>query len=96
MAMEYRGYSLYKGETTPSNIEADAERVLAFLQANKLTANQIIIFGRSIGCAVALTITQKYSVHSCILLSPFISLKKVAKDLYGGCASALLKEAFNN
>ena len=94
--MEYRGYSLYKGETTPANIEADAERVLAFLQANKLTANEIIIFCFSLGCAVALTITQKYSVHSCILLSPFISLKKVAKDLYGGCASALLKEAFNN
>lgn len=94
--MEYRGYSLYKGNTTPANIEEDANRVVSFLQANKLTAEQIILFGRSIGCAVALTVTEKFSVHSAILLSPFISLKKVAKDLYGHCASLLLKEAFNN
>jgi alpha-beta hydrolase superfamily lysophospholipase len=69
---------------------------VAFLQANRLTADQIIVFGRSIGCAVALTVTQKYAVHSAVLLSPFISLKKVASDLYGQCASGLLKEAFNN
>lgn len=56
---------------------------MAFLQANRLTADQIIVFGRSIGCAVALTVTQKYAVHSAVLLSPFISLKKVASDLYG-------------
>lgn len=78
LAMEYRGYSLYKGETTPNNIEADANRVVAFLQANKITASQIIVLGRSIGCAVALTITEKYSVFCAVLLSPFISLKKVA------------------
>lgn len=96
LAMEYRGYSIYEGETSPTNIEIDAARVMTFLLANRLAADQVIIFGRSIGCAVALTVTQKYSVHSAILLSPFISLKKVAGDLYGNCASALLKEAFNN
>jgi pimeloyl-ACP methyl ester carboxylesterase len=94
--MEYRGYSIYNGETTPTNIEADACRVVSFLQANKIAADQIILFGRSIGCAVVLTVTEKYSVHCAILLSPFISLKKVAKDLYGDCAALVLKEAFNN
>jgi pimeloyl-ACP methyl ester carboxylesterase len=69
---------------------------MAFLLANRVAADQVIIFGRSIGCAVALTLTQKYTVHSAVLLSPFISLKKVAGDLYGNCASVLLKEAFNN
>ena len=56
----------------------------------------MIIFGRSIGCAVGLTVTQRYRVYCAILLSPFISLKKVASDLYGGCAGLMLKEAFNN
>ena len=69
---------------------------MEFLQANKFTSNQIILFGRSIGCAVALTVTQKYAVSSAISLSPFISLKKIAKDLYGGCAEAMIKEAFDN
>ena len=56
----------------------------------------MILFGRSIGCAVSLTVTQKYSIYCTILLSPFISLKKVAKDLYCGCAGSMLKEAFDN
>ena len=69
---------------------------MEFLQANKLASDQIILFGRSIGSAVALTVTQKYSIHSAVLLSPFISLKKIARDLYGVCAGSLIKEAFDN
>lgn len=91
LAMEYRGYSIYEGDTNPKNIETDAARVMEFLQANKFTSNEIILFGRSIGCAVALTVTQKYSVYCTVLLSPFISLKKIAKDLYCGCAGSMLK-----
>ena len=37
-----------------------------------------------------------YQVSSIILLSPFLSLKRVASDLYGSCSSTLLKESFNN
>lgn len=69
---------------------------MEFLQANKFTSNEIILFGRSIGCAVALTVTQHYSIYCTILLSPFISLKKIARDLYCGCAGSILKEAFDN
>jgi pimeloyl-ACP methyl ester carboxylesterase len=94
--MEYRGYSIFKGDTSPQNIESDAARVIQFLLANKFTSREIILFGRSIGCAVALTVTQKYAIYCTILLSPFISLKKVAKDLYCGCAGEVLKEAFDN
>ena len=37
--MEYRGYSIYEGETNPSNIEKDAGRVVEFLMANRFTSN---------------------------------------------------------
>ena len=89
--MEYRGYSIFEGSTTPKNIEEDAFRVMDFLGTKKLTNSEIILFGRSIGCAVSLAVTQKYSVFSAILLSPFLSLKKVAVDLYGDCAGSMLK-----
>lgn len=69
---------------------------MEFLLAKKFTTNQLILFGRSIGCAVALTVTQKYSVYSTVLLSPFLSLKKVANDLYCHCAGSMLKEVFDN
>lgn len=52
--------------------------------------------GRSIGGAVAFSMAAKYEVGSLVLLSPFLSLKKIAEDLYGTCSSALLKETFDN
>ena len=61
-----------------------------------MSNGQIILCGRSIGCAIALTLTQKYATHSATLLSPFLSLKRIARDLYGGCAEAMISEAFEN
>ena len=94
--MQYRGYSFYEGETNAKNIEEDAIRVIKFLHHLKFTSEQIILLGRSIGSAVALNINQHFSVFSTILLSPFVSIKKVAKDLYCSCAGKLVKEVFNN
>lgn len=94
--MEYRGYSIYSGSVEPKAIEEDGERIMQFLLGNKLAVEQIIIFGRSIGCAVALSIIAKYKIFCIVLLSPFLSLKKITNDLYGSCASALIKETFNN
>lgn len=46
----------------------------------KISQDQIIIFGRSIGCAIALgLLSQQYKFDSIVLLSPFLSLKKIAK-----------------
>ena len=45
---------------------------------------------------MAFYVASIYKVASIILLSPFLSLKRVASDLYGSCSSTLLKESFNN
>ena len=37
--MQYRGYSIYEGQTNAKNIETDAIRVLQFLQANNVTSD---------------------------------------------------------
>lgn len=56
----------------------------------------IILFGRSIGGAIAFETSSIYHPSCLILLSPFLSLKKVAQDLYGRGASCLLKETLDN
>lgn len=52
--MEYRGYSINSGETKPEMINSDAQKVIKYLLRRNITPDQIIIFGRSIGCAIAL------------------------------------------
>ena len=80
LAMEYRGYSISKGETNPALINKDSNRVIQYLTQRNIFQDQIIIFGRSIGCAIALgLVSEQYKFYSLVLLSPFLSLKKIAK-----------------
>ena len=94
--MEYRGYSIFEGNANPSNIIEDANRIMEFLLANGIQTKDIIFLGRSIGGAIAFSMGSLHKVASIVMLSPFLSLKKIAKDLYGTCSSALLKETFDN
>jgi cephalosporin-C deacetylase-like acetyl esterase len=56
----------------------------------------ISIMGRSIGSGPAVFAASIYSVGSLILLSPFLSLKEVVRDIYGEICSLLIKQRFNN
>ena len=38
LAMEYQGYSVYRGSPSPGAIEQDAERVMQFLLQNGFTS----------------------------------------------------------
>ena len=69
---------------------------MEYLVQQRIKNDDIIILGRSIGCAVALTLTNKYSFYCAILVSPFLSIKRIASELYGGCAGSILSEVFNN
>ena len=70
--------------------------MIEFLLEQGVEEKNIILVGRSIGGAMTFFIGSVYQVASIILLSPFLSLKRVASDLYGCCSSTLLKESFNN
>jgi len=51
--MEYQGYSIYEGNSTSLNIIHDAKIIIDFLLKQGYTSNEIILFGRSIGGAIA-------------------------------------------
>lgn len=56
----------------------------------------IVVFGRSIGSGPAVFISSLYQLGGLILLSPFLSLCEAVGDIYGGIASKLLKQRFDN
>lgn len=74
----------------------DAIRVLEYLNSKGFSYSNMILFGRSIGAAIAFNVSSKYHVHSLILLSPFLSLKSIAEHLYGNCGKVIVKETFDN
>ena len=96
--MEYPGYSIYKSQ--PPSEEAivrDADKLLRFLTSHlHIPMSKVLIMGRSIGSGPATYIAQKYHPAALLLVSPFTSIKEVAKSMYGFVGALLVKDRFDN
>jgi len=82
--MEYSGYSIYKGKTESETIKVDSQVVFNFI-VNKLGFKEenIIVVGRSIGTGIALELLQKAKPGALALISPFASIKSLAREFAG-------------
>lgn len=78
--MEYPGYSIHKGKAKAEIVNQEARIVYDFVK-DKLgfNENKIIVLGRSIGTGVALELLQSVTPRALALISPFISVKTLAK-----------------
>jgi len=79
LLVDYRGYGLSEGKPSEKGVYIDARAALKFLLEKKNTKeNQIVIYGRSLGSAVAVDLAQYKSFAGVILVSPFTSGKDMA------------------
>ena len=101
MAVEYPGYGLYKMSQPDENlIKEDAIIVYEYLTKNVgLKESDIILFGRSMGSGPSTYLSSLYKPFSLLLMSPFTSIKDVAKTLFGKFSfflSPFVYERFRN
>lgn len=98
LLMDYKGYGRSEGSPSVSAVEEDA--IATLLWANeKLKApfNQIILWGRSMGGAAALyAASQKPEVAGVIVESSFISLRRIASELFPAVPVAFISDSWNN
>mmetsp|Transcript_716 Transcript_716/g.1113 ORF Transcript_716/g.1113 Transcript_716/m.1113 type:complete len:639 (-) Transcript_716:28-1944(-) len=93
LALEYPGYGICPGETTREGIIANAHAALQFAtQALKLPLERIKLFGRSIGTGATLALAAKFKVAGVILVTPFMSMRKLFRDKVGPFGGMLLWE----
>lgn len=79
MVYDYRGYGLSDGEPTAESICTDGDAVYDYLVTQeKYAPNHIILYGQSLGCAVACHIAGAHQIGALILQSGFSSLRRVA------------------
>eukprot|EP00826_Nyctotherus_ovalis_P056349 TRINITY_DN7589_c0_g2_i1.p1 TRINITY_DN7589_c0_g2~~TRINITY_DN7589_c0_g2_i1.p1 ORF type:complete len:304 (+),score=81.78 TRINITY_DN7589_c0_g2_i1:59-970(+) len=96
-SMEYKGYGIYEGEASAESILEDAELLLEYLmKVHKKKPGDLVIMGRSIGSGPASYVAGKYGIHSLILLSPFTSIRAMAKKYVGSTLQYLIAERFDN
>lgn len=97
VALEYPGYGMYQGhKPNAEQIEEDSHSLYLHLRDKmKIEDSKIIIFGRSIGSGPACYLASLFQPKLLILMSPFLSIRAVAKH-YASVAAYLLKEQFDN
>jgi pimeloyl-ACP methyl ester carboxylesterase len=81
LVIDYRGYGLSEGKATESGVFADARAGLRYLiEQLGFPENRVILFGRSLGGAVAVDLAQDRKLAGVILESTFPSIADVVSN----------------
>jgi fermentation-respiration switch protein FrsA (DUF1100 family) len=81
VALEYRGYGGLSGRPSEQGLIADAEAAYAFAVAH-YPAQQIVLWGESLGSGVAVALAAEKPVGRVILEAPFTSALAVGQERY--------------
>ncbi len=93
----YRGYGGNPGRPTEAGLYRDAEAHLAFLAGQGIPESDIVLFGESLGAAIAVEMAARGHGRALILEAPFCSVALSAWRLYPGFAwSWLVKDRFDS
>ena len=97
-AFNYRSYGLSEGRPGEAALVADAIAIRDRLAARAdVDPNRIVVFGRSLGSGVAVQLAANRPVRAVVLVSPFDSLRSLARKQYPFVpASLLLKHPFDS
>lgn len=82
LLLEYRGYGGNHGSPSEQGFYDDARAGLAFLAQNDVAQNNLVLFGESLGTAVATKMAVEHKACALILQSPFTSITDVARHHY--------------
>tara|TARA_B100002019_G_scaffold95649_1_gene82362 strand:+ start:1333 stop:2145 length:813 start_codon:yes stop_codon:yes gene_type:complete len=78
----YRGFSGNSGKPHEAGFYKDAKAAKLWLNLNNVPDNQIILYGESLGTAVAIEAAKENDFAGVILESPFTSMTELAKKYY--------------
>lgn len=96
LLVDYRGYGASDGAPSQEALSADAIEWFDYAK-QKLEAQSIVAFGRSLGSGVAVQLAAARPVQAVILATPFDSLTNVARHHYPYLpVSWILKHPFDS
>ena len=97
LLIDYRGYGLSEGRPSERGVYADARAGLAHLiEVQRIPEARVVLFGRSLGGAVAVDLAQDRPLAGVILESTFTSLHDMARRAVGPLASLVARSGFES
>lgn len=94
--VDYRGYGESEGNPSEPGLYEDGEAVYRCAAEHGFGSERIVLFGESLGCAVAIEIALRHPCRAVILETPFLSIPAMAKQIYPWLPSLLLSTRFDN
>ena len=97
LIIAWRGFSGNKGKPNEIGLYEDARSAVRWLNAKGIEDKNIILYGESLGTAIAIEIAQNKKYAGVILESPFTSMINMGKKYYPFFpVSFLLKDKFES
>ena len=92
LIIDYRGYGRSEGKPSEDGLYLDAEAAWKYLVEQRNTdPEKIILFGRSLGGAVAVHLAGKHKPKALIVESTCTSIPEIGSDIYPFLPCALLR-----
>ncbi len=83
LIFDYRGYGQSKGKPSENGTYLDAEAAWQYLVSEqKFAPDQILVFGRSLGGAIAAHLAKDHKPGALIIDSSFSSIKDLGAEMY--------------
>jgi fermentation-respiration switch protein FrsA (DUF1100 family) len=80
---DYRGYGMSEGKPTEEGLYRDAEAAWEYLTVSRgIPAHEILLFGRSLGGAIAAYLANRHVAMGLVLESTFTSIPELAAQHY--------------
>ena len=96
LIMDYRSYGKSTGELSEKALYADAQLFYDYAKKD-FEATDIVVYGRSLGCAMATRVAANNNPQQLILETPFFSMEEMAKSRFPFLpVNSLLEYEFKN
>ena len=82
LLVDYRGYGGNSGSPTEAGLALDVRAAYDALRSRDVPAEEILLFGESLGAAVVTALATDVPAAGMVLRSPFADLASVASDAY--------------
>jgi predicted alpha/beta hydrolase family esterase len=101
LLLEYPGFGLCEGHSSPQNILDSSAAAVEALRKHLTMSEDALrarlgVLGHSLGTATALQYAAAYPVQRIVLIAPFTTLADIGDELYGWPFGRLLVHRFDN
>jgi uncharacterized protein len=97
LILDYPGYGRSTGRPTEAGCYAAADAAYDWLTGpQRVAGERVLLYGGSLGCAVAVDLAARRPHRAQVLVSPFTSVPEVARHLYPILPRRLVPNLFDN